>query len=110
LSTNITFNPSKIHLHEKNCDNNQSTCISVNYCVKYNGKYNGKYISEKQRAFITLEITDSKLSNEENRVRINKDKNLEQKTVELKANGNNCFNDPFLLTVNVSAIKRFVLF
>ncbi len=106
MSTTITFNPSKIHLHEKNCDNNQSTCISVNYCVKYNGKY----ISKKQPAFITLEITDSKLSNKENGVRINKDKNLEQKNVELKANGNNCFNDSFVLTVNVSAIKRFVLF
>ncbi len=108
MRTKIYFNPSKILLHEKNCDNNQSTCITVDYCVSYNGKY----IRNKQPAVITLEITDSKLRIKENRVRINKVKNLEQKSVHLIANGSNCFSkdDSFVLTVEVSAIKRFVLF
>ncbi len=68
LSTKIDFKPSKILLHKKNCDNNQNTCLTVDYCVSYNGKH----IRNSQPAVITPEITDSKLRVKEDRVRINK--------------------------------------
>jgi hypothetical protein len=108
LRTKINFKPSKILLHKKNCDNNQNTCLTVDFCVTYNGKH----IQKSQPAVITIEITDSKLRVKENRVKINKIKNFEQKDIQLKANGSNCFVDSFVLTVNVSAIKKynFILF
>jgi hypothetical protein len=102
LRTKINFKPSKILLHKKNCDNNQNTCLTADFCVTYNGKY----IRKSQPAVITIEITDSKLRVKENRIKINKVKNFEQKDIQLIANESNCFVDYFVLTVNVSAIKK----
>ncbi len=102
MKTKINFKPSKILLHEKNCDNNQNTCLIVDFCVTYNGKF----IRKSQPAVITIEITDSKLRVREDRVKINKVEKFEQKDIQLIANRSNCFVDSFVLTVNVSVIKK----
>jgi hypothetical protein len=106
LSATIAFEPSKIRLHQNKCNNNQNSCANIEYCVSYDGKH----IRDSQSAVITLEITDSKLRVKENRAKINNTKNLEQKTIELRANKKNCFSNDksFLLMVNVSAFKKHI--
>jgi len=107
LRTLISFEPKKIRLHQKNCNNNQNSCFNVNFCVSYEGKH----IGDKRSALVTLDITDSKLRIKEIRAKINNnssEQKSEQKTIELRANEINCFknNDSFFLTVNVSIVKK----
>ena len=100
--TNVTYSPPKIQVNFTNCNENKNFCFNVNYCVRYEGKH----IRDKQSAIITLEITDSKKSiQQEIRLKFLKSNHKsEQKTVELKLYQQNCFtnNSAFTLMFNVS--------